>query len=586
MPAPAGALAYDDFNRADTTTGLGTATDGKVWQNSARHRILGNRLKGVDGTGSEPTAWVNAGVANYTVTATNWSGVADGGLVGRYTDDNNLWIGYSGVAGNVYTIHKREGSVYTQVAASTITPAAGDRVDLVFNGNSITLKVNGVEACSTTSTFNNAATKVGFRSGSTSGGAGQVWDEFSATAIAPPVIHTTSPSSSKAQFFSTIRLETRRRRFDRSVAGLGYFGGRIDRRLVFRHDRSLLGTGFFRGSVAASKKAPFGAFRDFSHYGDTMHDPAMVLISAEVSGVTTLDNSEPSKMRRLWMTVTPPSEYKTTTEARAWPRAAFASVGARVNQMLASGYQYIDGAQVEATPLVTSAPTAYAPARSVNITVRPDRLNYAPNPSFETNVTTGWTVGGPVSVTRDNTAASHGTYSAKLTRTGAGAVSYGMASVPASAGQAWTFSVHHKSSGVFAGGAYLQFLNSAGAYLREDWMALPSSPSAFTRTSFTATAPAGTASVAWTFYTSNGVTNDAWWLDGVLLEKTDRLLPYFDGGYGLDYLWETGGTAGAARSYYYRDRQARSYLLDRILEENCPLGVIPSVPQFAVLPSE
>lgn len=59
---------------------------------------------------------------------------------------------------------------------------------------------------------------------------------------------------------------------------------------------------------------------------------------------------------------------------------------------------------------------------------------------------------------------------------------------------------------------------------------------------------------------------------------------YFDGSFGSDYLWEAGTAADVSRSYYYEDYAVRSYLLKQVLAENCPLGVIPAVPQFAVQP--
>jgi len=59
--------------------------------------------------------------------------------------------------------------------------------------------------------------------------------------------------------------------------------------------------------------------------------------------------------------------------------------------------------------------------------------------------------------------------------------------------------------------------------------------------------------------------------------------PYFDGSSGSDYIW--GGAANASASFYYPDRVNRSYLISQLLEENCPLGVIPGVPQFGVLPT-
>jgi hypothetical protein len=55
---------------------------------------------------------------------------------------------------------------------------------------------------------------------------------------------------------------------------------------------------------------------------------------------------------------------------------------------------------------------------------------------------------------------------------------------------------------------------------------------------------------------------------------------------GEDYLWEQGGSANLARSYYYENYIERSYLIQTLLEENVPLGITANTPQYAVLPTQ
>jgi hypothetical protein len=173
----------DTFNRADTATGIGTTTTGaKVWSGTgipSRFKITSNQLQAIYG-GNDAAATVNPGTANYTVQATNKvTGAADAGLVGRYTDDNNYWLVFGGTAtGTKYSLAKKVGGGFNWVSTTNVTPTAGDVVQLIFNGNTITLKVNGVTLASTTDTFNNTATLTGFRTGNGSTGGTSLWDDF------------------------------------------------------------------------------------------------------------------------------------------------------------------------------------------------------------------------------------------------------------------------------------------------------------------------------------------------------------------------------------------------------------------------
>jgi hypothetical protein len=176
------------------------------------------------------------------------------------------------------------------------------------------------------------------------------------------------------------------------------------------------------------------------------------------------------------------------------------------------------------------------------------RTNYCTNPSFEVDLT-GWTAGGPLTAARDTTVRVGGIASVKLTRTGAGAVSYRpIGTSPATPGQVWTISFYSTTSSTsLSGGSYLTFFNSVGADIGDTFIPVPAGTT-FTRQSATVVAPSGTASVVWQFYTSNGVNGDSWWLDQVLLEPTSKLLPYFDGD-TINCQW--AGTPGASTSTWF-----------------------------------
>lgn len=325
---------------------------------------------------------------------------------------------------------------------------------------------------------------------------------------------------------------------------------------------------------------PAGAFRDFAVYTNTMPDPAMVLVQGKAAGLTTVDNAQPSGMRRVWVTAAPPADYPVSGGGYAWRRGAFASVGVRVNAMTANSGQFIDGAQFEATPLSQSGPSAYAPARSLQVKVNPDRLNYCPNPALAVDLGDYWS-----SATITRVAQGSG-WAASVPGT---AVSLCVAAALSPVGQLWSASVVVKGP---VGKVLDVRLHDGVQYIS------PAKPVRMTGSPQTVQIPSATRTVgtAVRVYAYPRSDNGAWTatdtltMTNVLLERKSAggVLPgpYFDGGFGDDYLWEAGGTAGKSRSYYYRDRNARGYLLAGLLAENCPLGVIPSVPQYAVLPTD
>lgn len=61
------------------------------------------------------------------------------------------------------------------------------------------------------------------------------------------------------------------------------------------------------------------------------------------------------------------------------------------------------------------------------------------------------------------------------------------------------------------------------------------------------------------------------WLDGALIERSSRLLDYFDGSFlGVDYLWE--GAQFTSRSHYYEGRREKQYRIDDVIQSAIPMG--------------
>lgn len=152
--APLVAGITDTFNRADATA-LGTTSDGTATWTASGTTTIGvasNRTKATGGTGNG-YATIAGGSVNGTVKAT-LAAVSGSpttmisGLVCQYTDTNNhvVLALRSDSTTAKYALTKRTGGTLSTLSpVSTVTPAAGDVVELIVNGQNYRVKVNGVE---------------------------------------------------------------------------------------------------------------------------------------------------------------------------------------------------------------------------------------------------------------------------------------------------------------------------------------------------------------------------------------------------------------------------------------------------------
>lgn len=261
-------------------------------------------------------------------------------------------------------------------------------------------------------------------------------------------------------------------------------------------------------------------------------------------------------------------------------RIAYVGVGARFASMPAGTKQYLKKVQLErAYNDAGTYPTSYSLARQVQTVVHPDRLNYSPNPGFAVDTT--------------NYSASAG---GTLTRVAFGAGFAGQTAITSNS----AVTISHTLSGLVVGRRYTASILVAAdqrpdvvvgvatgtRIARLNYANAPADPFGLqTRrvyVVFDALATTETITLAPTAVTAtpNVLATQA------LIEVGDVLRPYFDGSSGADYLWETGGTAGKARSYYYKNRAERLAALKRILADNVPMGIGIADPQMAVLPVE
>ena len=161
----------DDFNRADSTTGLGVATTGQTWTKTlgGDFGIQSGRLYLPAAANSR--AVVNVGASNVRVGADFPVIGAAGWVIFRYVDGNNLWrFGHSG--SGVIQLHKIVAGTLTDVSAvggqSRFNRLRdGDRLEVEAVGSRIALFLNGIEFWSTEDSANLSGTSVGVNADNT-----------------------------------------------------------------------------------------------------------------------------------------------------------------------------------------------------------------------------------------------------------------------------------------------------------------------------------------------------------------------------------------------------------------------------------
>lgn len=347
--------------------------------------------------------------------------------------------------------------------------------------------------------------------------------------------------------------------------------------------------GGVKGSVDSAS-----LFTDFGHatIASTV-DPAVSVVKTKTSGAA-FDAAATGGFRRVSMSLTVPNDTSTQR------RAAYVAPGVRVNGMAQNNGVNIDAVQVEVALNGATTPTAYEPARAIQVGVRPNRLNWGWSKS-----TTGWGVVAPtggvlasVAVVANGAPDDGGAFmrvtcTTSGTATGGGAA-FGTTNidhVPVTPGIPYSFRTMLRTNRDNIAIQYLvRWYNAAGAQVGDQSAILIKTVRSDRWSEFKiegVVPPDGAARAFITIYFVSGAiwqSGDTLDCAGMLIEQGQKVGTYFDGFSGNDYLWDQGGGAPGCRSYYYEDYAVRSYLLRQVLAENCPLGVIPAVPQFAVQP--
>jgi hypothetical protein len=350
----------------------------------------------------------------------------------------------------------------------------------------------------------------------------------------------------------------------------------------------LAGVFTIQGDIKAGIRVPPGAFKDFAHYPYSGTDPAMAMIGA-TSG--SLSSAAAGSYNRQYAIFTAPADYPVSQGGKAWNRAAYASVGFKFSGMTINKHQLLDAIQVEAVPVGATGPSAYESTRQIQVVVKPTRLNYAPNPNFETSLANYASTGQATKAL--DAFCWQGTQSMKVTVPSTATSDSGW-SLPVSGlipGRQYVLSARVAIAqgcgdvvpwcgGTSVGGEQISWREAESTTdpSNQRWRTVS--------VAFTATGTNVYVGMNVTTATMTPGTASIFWVDGVLVEEGTTPLPYFDGSMGTDYLWESGGSPNLSRSYFYENRIERGYLVQTLLDENTPLGIAAAVPQYAVLPTQ
>jgi hypothetical protein len=168
----------DNFNRTDTTSGLGSPSDGgSAWvQLSGTWGIIGTRAY-ESASAAEAVCYLETGASDATVQVTFATPGANAGLAFRITDINNFLLFTVSNSTDTYYLYKKVAGSYSLLGTWVATPGFAV-VQASMIGSAIEIRVDGVLRIAVTETHNLSATKHGLRSSSS---VASRYDDFSVT---------------------------------------------------------------------------------------------------------------------------------------------------------------------------------------------------------------------------------------------------------------------------------------------------------------------------------------------------------------------------------------------------------------------
>jgi hypothetical protein len=153
-------LRADTFDRANGALIGSTPSDsGAAWSGTGTWAITSNKANKTASANTLEFCWLEASEANVDVIGVlAFSG--NSGVCGRVTDGNNCIYGRATSSG--FYVYRVEAGTANLLSSNTgVAVADGDTITLSFSGDNIILKQNGTARVTTTSSFNNTATKHG-----------------------------------------------------------------------------------------------------------------------------------------------------------------------------------------------------------------------------------------------------------------------------------------------------------------------------------------------------------------------------------------------------------------------------------------
>lgn len=154
-----GYVVFDNFNRADNASVLGTANTGQAWVPLVGTWGISVNQAYVAVVVGNPIAVVDSGLSNSTVNASIPVAGNDVGLVMRATDASN-YIRFI-IETNVFYLQKCVVGAFTTIASIAGTLVNGDQLSVSVSGSVFTAYKNGVFILTGTDAFNSSATKHG-----------------------------------------------------------------------------------------------------------------------------------------------------------------------------------------------------------------------------------------------------------------------------------------------------------------------------------------------------------------------------------------------------------------------------------------
>lgn len=156
----------DNFTRADSGVSIDSPSDAAGnYTTTATWGIASNTGYNADGAGS-CCATLDASSADVevqvTLTTIGGSGTGGAGIGFRYVDANNFWRARARVSASTLSLQRMIAGSNTTIGTDySYTPANGDVIKVVADGNDITVYLNGVSRITASDSTHNTATKHG-----------------------------------------------------------------------------------------------------------------------------------------------------------------------------------------------------------------------------------------------------------------------------------------------------------------------------------------------------------------------------------------------------------------------------------------